>query len=169
MKNLRSVLFIALTMIMVFAISGCAFNSKDHVKDYVYDSQTGISIKLPEEFTEKNHMMATYWLQSEKTMFFAIKEDFLSLSLISIYPTSSLRDYAEAVIHQNMLAATVKEKDGEIYFTYNASSSGKTFYYHASVKKGTDGFWLCQFACLDSDKQDYESKFFEWATTIVVN
>lgn len=37
------------------------------------------------------------------------------------------------------------------------------------VKKGSDGFWLVNFACLDSDKEEQEKNFVKWANSIKVD
>lgn len=39
------------------------------------------------------------------------------------------------------------EEDGLVYFTYEKSNNGKDYKYYATVFKGTDAYWLIQFAC----------------------
>ncbi len=165
MKKIFTTAFVCLfTLITILTLAGCS------AKEKTYESTSGISITLTDNFVEKEYITATYYLQSENAIFIAVKENFDDLSYYtSVNSESSLIDYANVVISGNLLTSTIKYQENLTYFTYNKSVSEKSFYYLAVVVKGTDAFWLCQFCCLDSTKEVYEQKFLEWAKTIVVD
>ena len=80
----------------------------------------------------------------------------------------SLEDYTDLVLRNNVLTAEFEERENEdyIYFSYEKSMSGKTFYYLATTHKAEDAFWLIQFACDKDDKDEFKDKFLDWADTI---
>ena len=82
----------------------------------------------------------------------------------------NLEEYANAVAANNKRDFEFKNnKDHDyVYFNYNSEVSGKNFYYMGVVKKGSDGFWLVNFACLDTDKEKLQSEFTKWADSIKV-
>lgn len=162
-KYFGTIFIIMLAVITTFSFSGCSFGSS------LYEFDSGISITLPSGFYEKSHISMTYYLESSDALFLAIKEDFSTLGTVYIDGSSSVDDYAEVVIYQNSLSSEVQHLSGLTCFTYTKSVSGKSFFYLAVVKKGTDAFWLCQFVCEDSDKDEYQPKFLTWGQTIVVD
>lgn len=101
----------------------------------------------------------------------ALKEEYSTFKEAG-YDTDTMTtsDYAELVITANMLEGSevMKDAEGNEYFTYTNESNGRTYFYYAVVRKGSDAFWLCQFACLDKNTEKYTPKFTEWAKTIIV-
>jgi hypothetical protein len=163
-KIFNTTIFILMTALIIFNFSAC---SSQNTK--VYECEAGLSITLPDGFIEKDLMMATYYLQSENALFLAIKESFSDLAIVSINGNSTLTDYAEVVIYQNALDTSIHSEESIVYFTYSKNVSGKTFFYFATVEKGSDSFWLCQFACLNSEKDNYQQTFIDWSKTITVS
>lgn len=152
-------------VLMIFTFAGCSSAPKS------YESDAGLSITLPNNFHEKEFMGITCYLQSQNSLFTAIKEPFSLLSSVGINQNSTLEEYANVVLSQNVLSSEISSKDGLTYFTYTRSPESidtMTFYYFAVVLKGSDSFWLCQFACLTSKQAEYQQTFFDWAKTIVV-
>ena len=60
----------------------------------------------------------------------------------------------------------VLHEDGVTYLEYTAESDGDTFKYFAAVFKGSDAFWLVQFACDVEEYDGYKSYFISWAKTV---
>ncbi len=84
----------------------------------------------------------------------------------------TLKEYATLVIKNNKMQDSItaqEDESGQVYFAYFKNVSGKDFYYFAVVKKGTDAFWLCQFACEKKNQQKFETKFKDWGKTIQVS
>ena len=162
-KHFGTIFIIILAFITTFSFSGCSLGQSK-----LYESEAGISVTLPDGFYEKSYITATYYLESSDVLFLVTKEDFSSLSIVDINANSTLDDYAEVVIYQNSLVSNIIHESGLTYFVYYKTISSKTYYYFAVVKKGSDSFWLCQFVCDNSDRDEYQPKFLEWAQTIQV-
>ena len=78
----------------------------------------------------------------------------------------TLNEYAKLVITANSLTATAAEEDGLVYFTYEKSNNGKDYKYYATVFKGTDAYWLIQFACEVDDFDKFLPDFQKWAKSV---
>ena len=149
-------------MMFSLILGGC-FNSTVKQKDY---ASHGFNIKMDDGMTEKDIATATATFMSEKVVVTALKEEFTILEAIDIDEKSSIEDYAKAVIENNKADYELKEKDGINYFEYEKTVSGKDYYYYAVVYKADDAFWLVNFACDKTNKNEYQEKFFEWAKTV---
>lgn len=143
-------------------------NKEANTKKY---SSNGFNITLPDNFYEKDLASVTTYLESEKVIVTALKEEFSILGTAGISEDSSLDDYAEAVAKNNNLTIDLKEINNTDYkyFTYERTNSGKTFYYMGVVLKSNDSFWLVNFACEKKNKDEYHDKFVNWAKTIKVD
>lgn len=140
-------------------------------KSKTFSSEAGISITLTDKFYEKNIVSQTLYLESTDVIFTALKETFTILESVSSEPSELTKvEYAELVKQNNSLSAETIEDTANnlVYFTYTKLVSGKNFYYFAVVEKGSDAFWLCQFACEQKNESSFTSKFIKWAKTIVV-
>lgn len=164
MKKLFSIMAILFASLLV---TGC-FGEKVVSKEF---SANGFTITLTEDFYEKELISFTNYYASTGAIVTALKEEFTTLELVGIDSKSSLEDYAKAVEANNNGNYELKmnEKSNYLSFTYNATISGKEYYYYAVVKKGSDSFWLINFACFDDEKDQYQPKFEEWASTIKVD
>ena len=118
---------------------------------------------------EKDLVSATVYYEGQKTLFMGLKETFESLSLVGLSKNSTVEEYAEAVIKNNKADYEIQKDDDLVYFTYEKESNGKKYYYLSALVKGSDAFWLTNFACNESDKDKYKSKFIKWAKTIKVD
>lgn len=135
-------------------------------------SSSGFTIQLPGDFVEKELLNTTCHYVRNDAMVGAIKEDFETLTTMGIATKdSSLNDYMDVVLKTNKTEVkNVKSsKDGKyLYFSYEETVSGKLNYYTAMVFKGSDAFWLVNFACDSKNKEKYKDVFHDWAGTIVV-
>ena len=102
---------------------------------------------------------------SQDVAIFALKEEF---TMFENAESISLADYAQAVIDNNSLDATVCTADERTFFEYQAHTNGKDYSYYSVVFKGTDAFWLIQFACETDAYAKLYSSFTNWAGTVTV-
>lgn len=165
MKKVLKGMIVSVFVCVSFCLIACG-----GAKPKTFTSDAGISITLTDVFYEKSMVSQTLYLESQKAIFVALKEDFSSFSNLG-YNTESmtLMDYANLVISNNKLDVSATENDGLVSFNYSKDVSGKDFYYKAYVFKGSDAFWLCQFACENSNKNTYDDQFNTWAKTIKIN
>lgn len=150
-----------LAFVVCMTLGGCFFAKNDKT----YESH-GLSITMPEGYTEKSVVAQTVYLEGTETIFTALKEDLSTLAQIGIDENTSLKDYAKAVVENNKADYEVKEEDGLTYFEYEKQVSGKDYYYLACVLKSDDAFWLVNFASETSNKSKYQPLFKKWAKTI---
>lgn len=150
-----------------FFVSGC-FGGEAKSKEF---SKDGFHITLTEDFYEKEIISFTHYYESSSAIVTALKEDFTNLELIGLDKDSTLEEYAEAVATANGSSYDFKMNNAQnyLYFTYNATVSGKKYYYYGVIKKSDDAFWLINFACFDDEKDDYQPKFEKWAATIKID
>ncbi len=140
----------------------CGFSACASEKTF---EKAGMKITLTSDFYEKELASQTAYYESSSAIVTALKEEFTLMSGLSGY---SLSKYTDMVLTNNRISAEKHEREGKeyIYFTYEKTVSGKDFYYLATTHKADDAFWLIQFACVTSDKDEFSAQFLEWADTI---
>ncbi len=166
-KSIKIMLSMMLVCLSIFTFVACSNNSE---KTYTCDA--GLSITLNNGFIEKEIVGQTYYLQSTNIIFTATKELFTELDESGAFTDAknkTLKNYANLIISLNRLSSQIKEDNDLVYFSYTKSVSGQSYYYFAVMQKGTDAFWLCQFACLSKNKDKYTPKFIDYAKTITVS
>ena len=57
---------------------------------------------------------------------------------------------------------------GNTAASYVAQSNGDDWFYYITVVESPTSFWLCQFACKESDRTEYEDSFAKWSATLSV-
>ena len=126
---MKKKVFVSLLAIVVcMTLGGCFFAKNDKT----YESH-GLSITMPEGYTEKSIVSQTVYLEGTEAIFTALKEDLSSLAQIGIDKNTSLKDYAKAVVENNKADYEIKEEDGLTYFEYEKQVSGKDYYYLTCV------------------------------------
>lgn len=103
-------------------------------------------------------------------MMTGVKEDFEAFEAFGYDPEAmTLDEYAALVAQANTQFGGEFEKDanGNYAVTYTSTVGETTFYYHATVVKGTNAFWVITFACYEADSDTYADQFVNWANTIV--
>lgn len=150
---------IAVTALVVCV---CGFSACASEKTF---EKAGMKITLTTDFYEKELASQTAYYESSSVIVTALKEEF---SLMTGLSTSTVSEYTDMVLTNNRLSASKLTREGKeyMYFTYEKTVSGKNFYYLATTHKSGDAFWLIQFACVASDKDEYSTQFLEWADTI---
>ena len=127
-----------------------------------------MSITLTNEFLEKNPQIGyRMMLTSDDVMFFVSSESKETLdNAVYDFDSMTRSEYANLVKQNgNVLLASDCNEEGFVAFRYWQNVSGQSYYYKAYVFKTQDEFWLCQFACFNTDETSKE-KFLPWAQTI---
>ena len=145
-----------ITVLCLFLALLTVFTACEASKSEKTFSGSGFSITLDNSFYEKELVSLTAYYESTKMIVTVLKEEF---SLFEGYVVvNSLAEYAELVISANGLEnITASEKDGVTYFEYEKTVSGKDYKYYATVHKGSDAFWLVQFACETKNYEDLKA------------
>lgn len=157
---IASIILGALLGILLGSMSGCAPTGKP--KDF---SAKGMTITLTDEFKAASYEGFTQGYESNSAVMFALKEDFAGFAGFEDY---SLEDYAQLVAQANHVdPSTVKTGQGFLYYSFvNQGSDGTEFYYVATLHKGTDAFWLIQFATPAADQDKMHDQFLTWAGSV---
>lgn len=162
---------VCICVFSLFAFSACG---KATPKAKEFSSDAGIKITLTDEFQAKENNTQTMYLESPDIMFSALKEEFSKLETAEKLADAANKteaDYAKLIIKNNNKAENslkYDEVNDLTYFTYSDKVYGKEFYYFAVALKGSDAFWLCQFACLSTNWKSFTPLFVSYAKTIVL-
>lgn len=151
-------IYIFLIFIFCLFLTGC-----NNTKTY---TSHGMSIEMPKGFYEKSLASTTVYFESQTAIVTGLKETFQTLSQVGLDKNSSLQDYLKLVLKNNNKEETLKEEGNLVYFTYESNVSGKDFFYTTVGYKANDSFWLFNFACETKNKDNYASKFLDWAKTV---
>ncbi|MDE6441804.1 MAG: hypothetical protein K2L12_03510 [Clostridia bacterium] len=158
MKKKICALISALTALLcVIGLAGCS-------TDKVFE-KAGMQITLTSSFHEKELISQTAYYESRMAIVTCLKEEFYLLPGSSSY---SISEYTDIVLRNNSLSADVQSREGQdyLYFTYEKTVSGNAFFYLATTHKAGDAFWLIQFACYTSQKDNKTETFLKWADTV---
>ncbi len=168
-----------LLLVVSLLITGCSlFNAnetKEEEKKEVSNEQVikeeGYSITFSKDFEKKEIDGFDTFYQNEKIGFTSLRERFETLAAININKDSTLAEYGEKIIEANKILNTFKPSKDEsyMYTTYEKFITNQTFYYYTVVKKGTDSFWLFNFFCRKSDKDQELANIEKYAATLKVD
>lgn len=165
-------LCLAAVLMALSAVSCVSIPGLTQSEPQTFDEQ-GYSITLPGGFEKQETPEGlTYYFLSRDAIVTALKEDFTTLSSIGLSEQSTLQDYAEAVQSANSAVSPSEittSSEGVTYFTYQNTVDGEEYFYLATVHKGPEAFWLCNFACMLNQKDTMTDQFLEWAQTITVS
>ena len=141
-------------------------NSLAGLESYSYSE--GISLMMEEGMARQDTEDFTIYAYSNTAMFAAIKEDASVFSGAGLdIADYDLEEYAGIVQQGNGLDASfAKDEAGNLSVTYNSNQNGTDFFYYATVKQGSDSFWVVTFACFAEDEATYLPQFKIWAATI---
>ena len=151
-----------LALWMVVLLAGCAKDPrKGEAKTFTNE---GISITLTDVFRKTDVEGFAVAYDSSKVGVLVTKEAFADIPNAD---TLTLEDYAQLVLNVNEdKTSEVKNTDGLTYLEYVAKSNGKNYGYLVCMYRGTDAFWLVQFAVPESDFSDYRASLVDWAKTV---
>lgn len=125
----------------------------------------GLTVTLTDTFQEQTNTGATAYFFSNDVLVVGLKEEF---SNFSNWENTTVEDYAALVLQANEMRADIQNDNGLIYFIYNKTISNRDYTYFATVHKGTEAFWLVQFACLSKDYDTLENAIRQYAASIQI-
>lgn len=156
----------AITSLMIAAFAcGCGAAAGAKPKDF---SKAGMTITLTDDFQEKEIVSQTATYYTDEYMVVALKEEFSLFQQAGLQTDITLEDYAGLIRQNNGILSTssaVSEEDGVTYFKYEKEVNGKNISYMATVFKGSDAYWLIQFACETQYFEQSSAQFLKWAKT----
>lgn len=148
-------------LLTLLALSGCAMGT-GAPKEFGAD---GFTVTLEDRFREDELEPFSAYYKRRDMSLFALKEDFDNFEQGD---AMTVAEYAALVMDNNEVDGEPAEQDGLCYFTYFKEAARKDFAYYAFAFKGSDAYWLIQFAVPFSDREDLEGEVFSFAATIEV-
>lgn len=161
---MKKILALCLLAILLVSLFGCVGSSAE--KTF---SKDGFEITLISAFRETtiDGYFACY--DSQDAAVFVVKEDF---TLFDNAADMTVNDYAELVktsnASYNPSAITVSDGISFFDYTFENTQENTTYHYYTTFFKGTDAFWMVQFASKDSDYTEQKVNFENWVKTVKV-
>ncbi len=170
MKKLIAALVVVL-MVVSFAACGGKTTSKldtANLETYEFD---GLTIKMEKGMEIGSQEGFNAFASSNTCIMTGVKEGFDLFTSYGYDPENmTLEEYGELVEQANeqFNEDFSADANGNLAATYTYDINGTSFFYHATVAKGTDAFWVITFACSEDAQSEYADQFEAWANTIVV-
>ena len=168
MKKITTIIAAALTAVLFAGtLASCkSVEPEREAKPCEFDAG-GLKITLTDAF-KRQEMEGAAAFASDDVAVFVQDEKF---SLSEGFGDHSVEEYGSMVMQSNGVTDTALTADGDLrHFTYDRRSEklGADLTYTAFVFKGTDAFWLVQFANPKSRSEDLRGSILEWAGTVVI-
>lgn len=157
-----------LSLCLAFVVVAACFAGCGSPKEKSF-SKEGLTITLTDEFEEKalvDALTASY--MSDYCLVTTLKEDFSLFSEAGLSTDISDREYLDMVIQSNSIDREREETDGFYTVTFEKEIQKQDITYLAVALKGSDAFWLVQFACPTDTFEDLRPQFIKWAKTVTV-
>lgn len=160
---------------MVLMLTGCStvLGAIGEVAEEMGGSKTqsftkaGMTIDLNENFKEESIVNFTGYYVSTDIIVVTLKENYSLFEGTQYGPNTSLKEYAELVIHANGFEnKEVIEEDGLTGFRYEKEINGKDLSYFAYVYKCDDAFWLVQFAVEKEYAEEKKDEIVDFAKSV---
>ena len=168
MKKTVCVLLFMGVLISLFA--GCSFFAAKNgdAKEF---SSDGLTLTLTDKFSKAEIEGYTVCYDSLDVAVYALKESFEVFENAGL-DNVTLDDYKGYVLDANSKYSPKGDNsfDGLTVLRYESyiEAEKTNFTYFVSLYKGTDAFWIVQFACKSSEYADYEQYFVKWAKSVRV-
>ena len=161
---MKKILSAVLVLTMFITLCACTDPSP---KDF---SSNGMTITLTELFKENTQQGYTVCYDSPDVAVFVLKEEF---SQAEGFGELTLDEYAELVYTANSSkspsAVTKLDELTVMEYTFHNESENTTYKYFSTMFKGTDAFFLVQFACEEDKYEAKRDTFVSWAKTVKVD
>lgn len=158
---MKKILCCLLVVLFLFSLTACGTASP---KEF---TSNGMTVTLTDAFKEASYEGYTVCYESKDVAVFVLKESF---SIQEGFGDLSVDDYAELVYTANASKNpnAVAKEDGLTVMEYSFlnEQENKTYSYYSAMFKGTDAFWLVQFACVEENYEAKRDTFVEWAKTV---
>lgn len=163
----------ALVLAVTLLLTGCGMfggDSADEVPEPVVFSQGGLRITLTDKFTPKDHISYTACYESQDLAVMVLKEEFSLFEGTEISAETTVEQYMDVIRRANALPemVSVVTSNNLCYLEYDRLANGKNYLYRAYGFKGTEGFWLVQFATTKENFANVSDQIHAYAQTVVV-
>ncbi len=158
MKKLTALILVA---IMLLSLVACLEPKEKTFK------KDGLEITLTSSFKETKIENYTVCYDSKKVAVYVLKESF---SLLAGFEDKTLAEYGEMLRTANASRnpGVLKTEEGLTYFEYTFRNENVDFKYFTVVYKGSDAFWMVQFASREADYDDVKEDMIKWAKSVKV-
>jgi len=164
MKKLISFAIVLAALLTLVSCGGKVYEAE--AKEF---TSNGMTITLTKSFVENTQQGYTVCYDSNAVAVIALKEAF---TMMEGFEDWTLEAYADA-IYQNNAAnnPTTPTKVGDrmvMEYTFFNPDTDITYHYYTCMYKGSDGFWMIQFACDVNEIEEYKPYMIEWADSVRV-
>lgn len=170
MKMKKVISAFVLICVLVSVLCGCSLLSAKSGSDKEFSGE-GLTITLTDNFRTAEIEGYTLCYDSFDVAVYALKENFEVFENAGL-DNVTLDDYKGYVLKANSKYSPKEDNffDGLTVLRYESYIEAKktNFTYFVSLYKGTDAFWIVQFACKSSEYADYEQYFVKWARSVRV-
>lgn len=165
----RRLLGILLGVVFTVAMIGAVL-LRGYLDNRLMDySSDPYSIRLPAKFTqtEDGHDFSAY---ADGVYVYAYSESQEELHSYGIYGLDTVMDYAEDfVTYYNLEEPEFQTlENGTVCVTYTTEFDDAMVYYCDAIVLSDGRFWVTEFYCMESQKEEYADRFLTWATTIQI-
>ena len=157
---MKRIIAVLVCLLLVTGLSACS-NSKD--TEY---SHAGITLTLPENFTEISKQEDEYSLQSNSGTVVIVcshaDQAFLdenNLGDVDLAEITSMFEEGREVLEH-------KECGAYNWFSFKEGNAEEDLYYMVVVYDTNDGYWLVNFICDNADLKNYQNNFLKWAEAV---
>lgn len=163
MKKTLSLLIVFTLLASLFS---CAMLNPLNAKDKTF-SKEGMNVTLTSGFTEAEYPGMTVCYDSAKVAVFALKEPISSIPNSSDYTASKyaslLRD-----VNKDKSPSSLKKIENIPCFDYTFLNEEENveYYYLTAAYKSDDAFWMIQFCCRTTDKEECEPYLEKFAKSV---
>ena len=166
-RTVTKIVAAVMAVLTLLSCAGCALLAKEPV---VYDNGCGLTVVMPEGMQDLKQEGFVMSYADNHALMTAVREGFAEYADYGLdLENMTIEEYAELCQEANGIADPFAlDENGNYYVTYKEEIDGDTFFYHCTLRKGSDAFWVVTFACLEGEMGIYKTKFFEWSNTIEV-
>lgn len=122
-----------------------------------------MSITLDDRFDKESDTDYNICFNGGEAAVFVLRESYSSLAELG---KLSLDEYAEIVMKNAEIDASIVKKDGLTYCEYTLEDGDDSLYYVTVFYECEDAFWLFDFVTFTEEKDEYAQDFFEWAKSV---
>lgn len=163
---MKKIIALILCILLLCSVCACKGILESDISKREYGQ---FSIEIPDAFKEVEVEGHAAYFVKDNVYVWAIKDDFINLDGSSEW---TLEQYANRIYEVNDLRfptpVTVTEGLYNIEYTVFNEMKNMSFTYFTVMYKGSDAFWMVQFACEDTKYAEYKPHFISWAKTVTV-
>lgn len=136
----------------------------------LFDTGKGLTIKMSTEMEENKSGDHSVYYFSDNVMVSVKMVNFQELVDAGTGSgDSTIEDYVKIIEDNNENIAFTTDSYGNPSTTYSVEDKKGNLFYYATVRKGSEAFWLINFSCMEEEQEEMLPQFELWASTIEVN